>query len=169
MTRRLMSAGTRSLNLALASAREGDSLSSSDSASGTREHERHCDCVEELTGQIELLKTEKEKLEVECQSLRDVNQKLSSLRSHVFSIDRIKADNKLISFYTRFSSFLVLLSCFNFLRRSAEVMQVGKASATTREDVARVGLKPGPMQAEASSDGAVLFCHGSFTSGLERC
>ena len=129
----------------LASAREGDSLSSSDSLSGRREHE-HCDCVEELTGQIDLLKTEKEKLEMECQSLRDVNQKLSSLHSHVFSIDRIKADNKLISFYTGFSSFLVFLSCFNFLRRSAEVMRVWKASATTPEDVVRVGLKPGPKQ-----------------------
>ena len=129
----------------LASAREGDSLSSSDSTSGRREHE-HCDCVEELTGQIDLLKTEKERLEMECQSLRDVNQKLSSLHSHVFSIDRIKADNKLISFYTGFSSFLVFLSCFNFLRRSAEVMRVWKASATTPEDVARVGLKPGPKQ-----------------------
>ena len=78
----------------------------------------HCECVEELKAPVEVFEAEKSKLQMKCKALEGAIQRLSSVNSHVFSIDRIKVDDKLISFYRGFSSFLVFLSRFTFLRRS---------------------------------------------------
>ena len=94
----------------------------------------HCECVEELKAPVEVLEAEKSKLQMKCKALEAAIQRLSSVNSHVFSIDRIKVDDKLISFYRGFSSFLVFLSRFTFLRRSAKMMRLWKATSTAPED-----------------------------------
>ena len=72
------------------------------------------------------------------------NLRTAPWQARKFSIERVKDDDKLVSFfYTGFSSYLMFLACFNFLKRSAEVMRGWKGSATCPDDVDQHGQKPG--------------------------
>ena len=83
------------------------------------------ECVDELKLQVELLEAEKAQLQATCDGLRKENDNLRTApwQARKFSIERVKDDYKLVSFYTGFSSYLMFLACFNFLKRSAEVMR----------------------------------------------
>lgn len=108
----------------------------------------HCRCVETLEHEIAVLETENDKLQSECEELREEIDRLkdveSKLAAHVFSVERFKGDDKLITFYTGFTSYVMFLACFNFLRRSAEVMRSWRSSRTTPDDWDQLGEKPGP-------------------------
>ena len=130
----------------------GRSVSQSDAdahdGEGSSVHERthaHCECVDELKLQVELLEAEKAQLQATCDGLRKENDNLRTApwQARKFSIERVKDDDKLVSFYTGFSSYLMFLACFNFLKRSAEVMRGWKGSATCPGDVDQHGQKPG--------------------------
>ena len=130
----------------------GRSVSQSDAdahdGEGSSVHERthaHCECVDELKLQVELLEAEKAQLQATCDGLRKENDNLRTApwQARKFSIERVKDDDKLVSFYTGFSSYLMFLACFNFLKRSAEVMRGWKGSATCPDDVDQHGQKPG--------------------------
>ena len=114
------------------------------------ESELRANCAERdvLSQHAELLESENAKLCADCAELRNDVDHLraveSSLATHVFSIERLKTDDRLIAFYIGFSSFLMFLSCFNFLRRSAEVMRLWRSSRTTPDNVTQLGEKPGP-------------------------
>ena len=129
----------------------GRSVSQSDAdahdGEGSSVHERthaHCECVDELKLQVELLEAEKAQLQATCDGLRKENDNLRTApwQARKFSIERVKDDDKLVSFYTGFSSYLMFLACFNFLKRSAEVMRGWKGSATCPDDVDQHGQKP---------------------------
>ena len=130
----------------------GRSVSQSDAdahdGEGSSVHERthaHCECVDELKLQVELLEAEKAQLQATCDGLRKENDNLRTApwQARKFSIERVKDDDKLVSFYTGFSSYLMFLACFNFLKRSAEVMRGWRGSATCPDDVDQHGQKPG--------------------------
>ena len=63
-----------------------------------------CECVETLTQKAEIAESESCMLQAECAELRYANVRLqvaeNFLSCHVFSINHIKTDNKLIAFYT---------------------------------------------------------------------
>ena len=84
------------------------------------------------------------------------------MRSRLFSIDRTKAEARIILHWTsRFSSFYRVSIFFGGQR----VMLGWEASATTPGDVAHVGLKSGPKQKLPQMEQFFLV---TFTSGLER-
>ena len=60
------------------------------------------------------------------------------------SYERIKESNHLVNYYTGFSSALMFMACFNFLRGAAGSMRPWKGSASTAEDQAQHGNKCGP-------------------------
>ena len=64
-------------------------------------------------------------------------------KTHAFSISRMKLSDRLVSFYTGFSSYLMFTACFNFLRESASTMRSWQGSRTVPEDVPQEGKKPG--------------------------
>lgn len=114
-----------------------------DADDGGRTH-AHCECVEELHVRLEMLEAENGELRAACNDLRRENESLLPAQARVFSVERFKSDDKMIAFFTGFSSYLMFLACFNFLRRSAEVMRGWKGSATCPDDVDQHGKKPGP-------------------------
>ena len=122
----------------------------------------HCDCVEYLSAKVEALTLENSKLRAEAQLLQRSDTSTSK-----FSIDDIKEDDKLVSFYTGFQSFLMFSTCFAFLRRSAEVMRSWQGSRTTPEDKDRHGLKTGPKPKLPLIE-QFFFGHDSTSSWASR-
>ena len=106
------------------------------------EHQ-HCECVEMLRAEVDLLKSENEVLKSRCLATEDMEAKLNDAERHVFSIHRVKNNQKLLSFYTGFSSFLMFMACFNFLHDSAKVVRTCMGSRTAPDDAMQHGSKPG--------------------------
>ena len=97
-----------------------------------------------------MLKTENGKLSAKCASLEEEIDTLKianlQLSSHIFSFSHIEYDNKLVKFYTGFSSVLMFMACFNLLEPSAKVMQTWKGSLTTPETLERMEPSMAPSR-----------------------
>ena len=108
---------------------------------------QHCSCVNTLNAEKEVLKTENAKLSDKCASLEEEVDTLKAanleLGSHVFSFGQIKHQDKLVKYYTGFSTGLMFMACFNFLESSAKVMRTWKGSSTTPEIWEQHGSKRG--------------------------
>ena len=94
-----------------------------------------------------MLKSENARLTDKCASLEEEVNTLKAanlqLGSHVFSFSKIEHQDKLVKYYTGFSTGLMLMACFNFLKSSAEVMRTWKGSSTTPEIWGQHGSKRG--------------------------
>ena len=104
---------------------------------------QHCVCVSVLNVDKEVLKSKSDKcasLEEEVNTLKAANLQLGS---HVFSFSQIEQQDKLVKYYTGFSTGLMFMACFNFLKSSAEVMRTWKGSSTTPEIWEQHGSKRG--------------------------
>ena len=87
---------------------------------------QHCVCVSVLNAEKEVLKCKNPKLSDKCASLEEKVDTLKAanlqLGSHVLSFSQIEHQDKLVKYYTGFSTGLMLMACFNFLKSSAKVM-----------------------------------------------
>ena len=104
-------------------------------------------CVSVLNAEKEVLKSENARLSDKCASLEEEVNTLKAanlqLGSHVFGFSQIEQQDKLVKYYTGFSTGLMFMACFNFLKSSAEVMRTWKGSSTTPEIWEQHGSKRG--------------------------
>lgn len=64
----------------------------------------HCECAEELQLRVDMLTAENGKLRAACHELQSKNDLLEPAQARIFSIERFKADDKMIAFFTGFLS-----------------------------------------------------------------
>ena len=98
---------------------------------------QHCACVSVFNAEKTVLKSENAKLSDKCASLeQEVNTLKAAnvqLGSHVCSFSQIDHQDKLVRYYTGFSTGLMFMACFNFLKSFTKVMHTWKQSSTTPE------------------------------------
>ena len=102
-------------------------------------------CFKKMEADLELTKAKLDEVQSRCDMLeQEIYFSKSSQVQSTMSYERIEESNYLVNYYTGFSSALMFIACFNFLRGAAESMRPWKGSASTAEDQAQHGSKRGP-------------------------
>ena len=109
---------------------------------------QHCVYVSVLNAEKEVLKSENARLSDKCASLEEEVNTLKAanlqLGSHVFSLSQIEQQDKLVKYYTGFSTGLMFMACFNFLKSSAEVMHTWKGVPQPQKFGSSMAASVGP-------------------------